>query len=376
MMLEFAHVTGLSPPTSSPERYLWTDAFAVCNFLHLYRTSKAAADRRLALDLVAQVHSTLGKHRKDDARTGWISGLVGSEAARHPTFGGLRIGKKLRERGEDECFDERLEWDRDGQYYHYLTKWMHALHLTSAITDDVDCHLWACELAAITHKAFIHQVAGSKRLYWKMSIDLSYPLVSSMGHHDPLDGFITYRELQHTTNYRRFAVPAASLEMEISDLAAMCRDGTWATGDSLSLGSLLFDACRFLQLLDDNRGRADQNLLVKMLDGAILGLKSYAFRTSLQGPAESRLAFRELGLAIGLQAIPKMCRLLQTKSCIAERDLMARLDELSSFVPLAKTIEAFWLKPANQQVSSWQAHKAINMIMLATSLAPDTFLSV
>jgi len=36
-------------------------------------------------------------------------------------------------------------------------------------------------------------------MYWKMSIDLSYPLVVSMGHQAPLDGFITYNQLQATT---------------------------------------------------------------------------------------------------------------------------------------------------------------------------------
>jgi hypothetical protein len=41
--------------------------------------------------------------------------------------GGLRIGKPLKERGANEPIDESLEWDRDGQYFHYLTKWMHAL---------------------------------------------------------------------------------------------------------------------------------------------------------------------------------------------------------------------------------------------------------
>lgn len=35
-------------------------------------------------------------------------------------------------------------------------------------------------------------------MYWKMSIDLSSPLVPSMGQHDPLDGLITYLQLQAT----------------------------------------------------------------------------------------------------------------------------------------------------------------------------------
>ena len=35
-------------------------------------------------------------------------------------------------------------------------------------------------------------------MYWKMSIDLSRPLVASMGQHDPLDGFVTCAELDAT----------------------------------------------------------------------------------------------------------------------------------------------------------------------------------
>ena len=41
----------------------------------------------LALQLVAQVHHLLGRHRPDDARTGWISGLGEEEGSKHPTIG-------------------------------------------------------------------------------------------------------------------------------------------------------------------------------------------------------------------------------------------------------------------------------------------------
>ena len=61
------------------------------------------------------------------ARRGWLGGRSEEDGERHPTAGGLRIGKPLPERGAREPIDERLEWDRDGQYFHYLTKWMHAL---------------------------------------------------------------------------------------------------------------------------------------------------------------------------------------------------------------------------------------------------------
>ena len=60
---------------SVPKRYLWTDAFAVCNYLGLFETTGDATYRELALRLIDQVHHTLGGHRGDEARTGWISGL-------------------------------------------------------------------------------------------------------------------------------------------------------------------------------------------------------------------------------------------------------------------------------------------------------------
>ena len=75
IMLEFSDLTGLSGSGKPPKRYLWTDAFAVCNYLELYRQTREEEFKDLALRLVAQVHQNLGRHRPDDARTGWISGL-------------------------------------------------------------------------------------------------------------------------------------------------------------------------------------------------------------------------------------------------------------------------------------------------------------
>ena len=92
IMTEFANLTGLSTAEKVPGRYLWTDAFAVCNFLELYRQTDEEKYKHLALRLVEQVHNILGRHREDDPRTGWISGLDEQEGKMHPTKGGLRIG--------------------------------------------------------------------------------------------------------------------------------------------------------------------------------------------------------------------------------------------------------------------------------------------
>src|SRR5881394_2926993 len=159
LMLAFAQRTGVDAPIA-PRRYLWTDAFAVCNLLGLARATGETRHRDLALALIYQVHHVLGRHRDDDTRTGWISGLSDADGERHPTRGGLRIGKKLPERGPDDAFDERAEWDRDGQYFHYLTRWMHALAQTAQTTSEPQFILWAQELAIAAHRGFVISRAG------------------------------------------------------------------------------------------------------------------------------------------------------------------------------------------------------------------------
>ena len=101
LMMRFAERTGLTAGRPH-QRYLWTDAFAVCNFLGLARVTGEPRFTELALQLVDQVHHVLGRHRADDRRTGWISGLTDEQGEAHPTCGGLRIGKPLPERTPDE----------------------------------------------------------------------------------------------------------------------------------------------------------------------------------------------------------------------------------------------------------------------------------
>jgi hypothetical protein len=45
-------------------------------------------------------------------------------------------------------------------------------------------------------------------------------------------------------------------------------------------------------------------------------------------------------------------------------------------VPLREKIEQFWLDGKNREASTWTEHREINMVMLATSLAPDGFLGI
>jgi hypothetical protein len=377
IMIEFARETGLTPIGSVPRRYLWTDAFAVCNFLGLYQETGGKEFKDLALQIVDQVHNTLGRHRKDDSRTGWISGLDEKQGMKHPTQGGLRIGKKLNERGLRDPFDEWLEWDRDGQYYHYLTKWMHALNRVSRITGDLKFNTWAVELAKTAHSKFVYASShgGPKRLYWKMSIDLTHPLVTSMGQHDPLDGLVTYNELQATAAKDPENSKGRDLRAEIFDIASICEGKSWATDDPLGIGGLLFDAYRVAQLMV-SRDLEQDDLLETLLESCLIGLNSFKKENSLKLPAGYRLAFRELGLSIGLKAIEKISELIEHESGLLwNRDsLHSLLKILGRYAGLTEIIEKFWLKETNQKADSWIEHHDINGVMLATSLAPDGFL--
>jgi hypothetical protein len=93
-------------------------------------------------------------------------------------------------------------------------------------------------------------------------------------------------------------------------------------------------------------------------------------------PPDYRLAFRELGLAIGLQAVEQMWQTTESRIGRSNRgtDIRALLMPILKYVPIRTTIVAFWHDPKHRYARSWSEHRDINEVMLATSLLPDGFL--
>ena len=145
----------------------------------------------------------------------------------------------------------------------------------------------------------------------------------------------------------------------------------------LGLGGLLVDAWRVQQLMQQG-ANPGVPLLDRLLDGALTGLRYYARSGELQRPAGYRLAFRELGLAIGLHALERMQQSVEQGEQPTQADpkLLARLQELKAYLPLREAIEDFWRDPANRQGETWNEHRDINEVMLATGLAPDGCLTL
>ncbi|MCX5743086.1 MAG: hypothetical protein NT062_11400 [Proteobacteria bacterium] len=184
-----------------------------------------------------------------------------------------------------------------------------------------------------------------------MSVDLTRPQVASMGHHDPVDGYLTCLQLEATA--RRLDLPGIDLAAAVADYRGMIDVASLATGDPLGIGGLLVDAHRLTQL------DRDPELRDALLAGARHGLERYVVQPDLRSSAEHRLAFRELGLAIGLAATDAM--------------------EASGFTRYARlrtAIVAFWREPKHRGARTYRGHEDLNDVMLATALAPAGFLSV
>ncbi len=382
LMSAFAIRTGLHGPSDPTRRYLWTDAYALTTLLALHRATAVQQYLDDAIKLADLVHEVLGRHRPSDARTGWISGLDDAAGALRPTAGGLRIGKPLRERALNEPLakpqDERLEWDRDGQYFHYLTRWAHALSQLALATGDAAWNAHAIELAHAAVPAFTYEPrpGGPMRMYWKMSIDLTRPLVASMGQHDPLDGLVTLARVRATQH--RLSPQPAQLDREIDLMRAMCfAPGTaWATTDALGIGSVLEASAELIDLSAHGDLASEPTLLGfihALLADAHRSIDAFAASDDLSRPLEARLPFRELGLAIGLRGIAPM------RACVARHPdhfgslasnnaLRTRLEAIARLEPLAEHIEQTWLDPAAQRASTWSDHREINSVMLAASL--------
>ncbi len=362
LMLRFAERTGLSG-RHAPRRYLWTDAFAVCNFVGLARVTGKPRYRELADDLVDQVHHVLGRYAEGDPRSGWMSGLADTSGELHPTVGGLRIGKSQPERGADEPFDQRAEWDRDGQYFHYLAKWMVTLDRMARDTRREQPLMWARELAHTAHQRFTTGHPEARRMVWKLSVDLSRPLVDIMGQHDPLDGLVTCLQLDATAH--AIGAPLLPpLDAAITEYTALVDHEALSTADPLGLGALLVAAWRLAQL-----PAAPPGLLLAIIEATATGLEFYAGLHDVAQPPARRLAFRELGLAIGLAAyarIPREALPADTRAACARIERHAGLRD---------QIETFWLRHEHRELPSWIEHTDINDVMLATCLCPDGFVA-
>lgn len=257
------------PFPSRCRRYLWSDAFGVCSYLTLFyvhnRESKYLDQASM---LINDVIEDLGCLRNTKTR------LPGA-SDEHPTRGGLRIGK------EDQ--------NDDGQYYHYLTKWMFALNRMSVAHQDPKFNEWAVDLAHVAHQNFVVRGIGGRalRMVWKKSIDLQQVMVSSEGNLDPMDGLVVYKLLQSTS------ADKAVLQREISEMQQLVdrKLPAFVTHDALDSGEALWLSQWF----------PSQTWSQELEDTALTSIDRLFRSGRFREPASYRLMFREMGTILGLK---------------------------------------------------------------------------
>lgn len=366
----FADRTGLTSERT-PRRYLWTDAFAVCTLLGFARSTGESKYGDLAARLIDEVHATLGRHRGDDGRHGWLSGLEDRQARAHPTIAGLRIGKANPEPSPYAFVEEADVWSSDGQYFHYLTKWMHALDQATRVTRSWSYNVWARELADRAFAAFTYvpddpgeRRVHPRRIYWKMSVDLERPTVRAPGQHDAIDGYVTFIQLADTAGAAPQQLQDPHVEGLAGELASAIDRGALQTADPLGLGGLLLDAARVEQLARTH-SFTDDTLAELLCMAAAAGLASFDRELLLERSAERRLAFRELGLAIGIHAVELVSGLA------AATGRRRGIEALQPYLHYAGEIERFWCDETHREAATWTAHRDINEVMLAAALAPE-----
>jgi hypothetical protein len=193
-----------------------------------------------------------------------------------------------------------------------------------------------------------------------------------MGHHDPLDGYITSVQLQTTASRLPQPADGPNLADAAEEFARMIADAELATGDPLGIGGLLGDAYRVEQLMRQGASFGGDRLLDRLLAAALQGLEYWVQHGELDAPATRRLAFRELGVAIGLHGVELMARQPATTAHSATR--RALLTALTRFAPRRADLVSFWCEPARHAAPTWSEHRDINEVMLATALAPEGFL--
>lgn len=140
---------------------------------------------------------------------------------------------------------------------------------------------------------------------------------------------------------------------------------------------MLSDACRTGELLIRD-GFQDAGLFKRMVHDALLSLEDLG-GGFLDQQAKYRLAFRELGLSIGLKGAARLAALFEEYPDVRGGELVIRLqpslESLLWFHKMSERIERFWIEEMRKGSEHWKGHGDINMVMLATSLVPEQFLS-
>ena len=234
-------------------RYLWTDAFGLVLLVSLYKELNEDYYLDQAEQLVAEVERVLGRPR------------------------GIRIGEAP---------------DRDGQYFHYLAMWMYALSVLGKFIPSYRDK--GVELVKQIHDRF---VIPDKGVIWKMNetLDAPYPGYG-LGALDSFDGYVSYRMLDETSLLHQIGDMKKLIDQAAFDLTIT---------QDLGLGMMLWLTHFFP---NEEWAITQKARCISMLDH-MWQEEGYFCREPYL--PETKFAFTNYGVSLGLQAIDSMAARVQ-----------------------------------------------------------------
>ena len=339
-------------------RYLWTDVFAVCNFLGLARATGDSSYEELALRLIDQVHHELGVTVPTNLSVqDGLSGLSDRLAEAHPTFGGLRIGKPMPERGSTEPFASRA---RVGARWSVLS-----------LPHQVDARARSSGRGRPDRSSSTSGLASSPTR--RTVVHLRPPRREAdelEAQHRPIEAA---RSVDGTTrSARRSCGPACSAAQqrthsahrraELSERPPISGDRSPGARDGRSPRTW-WAPCRCLPVGALAPGRSSFPAARRCRTGLDTTWAKPSYRPRRRSPGVSRAWARDR-----LAGVPALE--FQAGLRPEEPHRNRRASSLRS------EIESSWMRPAHRRTPTWTAHEDINDVMLATSLVPEGFLAI
>ncbi len=127
--------------------------------------------------------------------------------------------------------------------------------------------------------------------------------------------------------------------------------------------------------LTSGRGFEHPDLVKTILQAALSGMESRARQSPLDLPVTHRLAFRALGLSIGLRGLARTRHRMEDRPGRFSTSQWSLAGALLGHAPLGERIESSVSPARNRRAVTWTSHRDIDAVMLARSLVPKGFLT-
>lgn len=262
--LPLPEVTAGPSQYSSQRRYLWTDSFGLANFVTMaYRARQAgnAQDESdcvwAATRLVEAVHQTLGRPRAESfpmrvskrGSTKFVGLRIGKTRARHETDGGMTY---------------------DGQYWHYIDKWMFAVSRLAVLANNTQLMREALAMMKETLSCFLQVDSKGQAVgvHWKLNSDMRP--IAEMGNagtsNDALTAYVVLHVMQTAASH--LGIDDVSVEKEMAALRLVARrfwisaelaPNTASGSDPLGFGLRIWELQWFGAFADSARNRLCQS---------------------------------------------------------------------------------------------------------------------